>query len=249
MAQERIGLRGVGKSYGARRVLDGIDLSVARHEVVALIGASGSGKSTLLRCVNRLVEIDEGEIRLDGIPIDSESFGKTGLYRRVGIVFQAYNLFPHLTIRENVMLAPVKAHGVSPQEAGAAADHLLNSFGLAEQAQAYPEQISGGQQQRAAVVRALATNPEVLLLDEITAALDPELIGEVLKIVRKLKDQGMTMLVVTHEMAFARELADRVCFLDAGKILEEGPPARLLKAPRHARTQKFLQRIMEAGRL
>lgn len=249
MAQERIGIRQAAKFYGDRAVLDGVSLSVARHEVVALIGASGSGKSTLLRCVNRLVELDEGEIRLDGTRIDDPSFGKTGLYRRIGIVFQAYNLFPHLTLRENVMLAPMRVHGVAREEAAASADHLLASFGLKDLAEAYPEQVSGGQQQRAAVVRALATNPEVLLLDEITAALDPELIGEVIKIVRSLKDQGLTMMLVTHEMGFARDLADRVCFLDEGKILEEGPPAKLLKAPRHPRTQRFLQRIVEAGRL
>ncbi len=246
---ERIRLEGVGKSFAGRRVLDAVDLSVAAHEVVCLIGASGSGKSTLLRCINRLVEADEGRILLDGEPVDGPAFGRTGLQRRIGIVFQSYNLFPHMTVLGNVTLAPRRVHGVPRAEAEATAHRLLAEFGMAEFAGSYPERLSGGQQQRVAIVRALATGPDVLLLDEVTAALDPELIGEVLRIVRGLKDAGMTMVVVTHEMGFARDVADRVCFLDAGRIVESGPPAALFGAPEHPRTRRFLQRIMDAGRL
>jgi len=237
------------KFYGERQVLDQIDLNVSDHEVVCLIGASGSGKSTLLRCINGLTEFDEGSIRIDGVDIYDESFGRTGLYKKVGIVFQAYNLFPTMSVLENITLAPIKVHGRPRAEAEAAAMKLLELFGLGQYAKAYPEQLSGGQQQRVAIVRSLATEPQVLLLDEVTAALDPELIGEVLKIIRDLKSTGMTMVIVTHEMAFARDVADRVCFLDGGRIIEQGDPRELFSNPQNPRTQKFLQRIIESGRL
>ncbi len=245
----RIEITKLTKFYGERMVLDAVDLSVAPHEVVCLIGASGSGKSTLLRCINGLTAFDEGTVRLDGVDIYHESFGHTGLYKRVGIVFQAYNLFPHMRVLDNITLAPVRVHGRSRREAEAAGMSLLDLFGLSQYANAYPEQLSGGQQQRVAIIRSLATEPDVLLLDEVTAALDPELIGEVLKIIRDLKTSGMTMVIVTHEMGFARDVADRVCFLDSGRIIEEGEPHRLFSQPENPRTQKFLKRIIEAGRL
>ena len=245
----RIEIDKLTKFYGERLVLDAVDLSVAPHEVVCLIGASGSGKSTLLRCINGLTEFDEGSVRLDGIDIYDPRFGRYGLYKRIGIVFQAYNLFPHMTVLDNVTLAPVKVHGRARADTEPAAMKLLELFGLGEYARAYPEQLSGGQQQRVAIVRSLATEPEVLLLDEVTAALDPELIGEVLKIIRDLKASGMTMVIVTHEMGFARDVADRVCFLDAGRIVEQGEPHRLFSHPENPRTQKFLERIIAAGRL
>lgn len=240
---------GVTKYYGDTLVLDDVSLIIEPHQVVCLIGASGSGKSTLLRCINRLVDFDHGEIRLDGIPVDAPSFGPTGLQRRIGIVFQGYNLFPHMTVLDNITLAPRRVHNRARAEAEGAAMDLLAMFGMEGFARAYPEQLSGGQQQRVAVVRALATRPDVLLLDEITAALDPELVGEVLTIIRRLKDEGMTMVIVTHEMGFAREVADKVCFLEAGRILEQGAPSRIFSTPQHARTQQFLQRIIDAGRL
>jgi polar amino acid transport system ATP-binding protein len=245
----RIEIDKLTKYYGERLVLDRIDLSVAPHEVVCLIGASGSGKSTLLRCINGLTEFDEGSVRLDGVDIYDESFGRTGLYKRIGIVFQAYNLFPHMNVLDNVTLAPIRVHGRTRSDAEGAAMQLLDLFGLDQYAKAYPEQLSGGQQQRVAIVRSLATEPEVLLLDEVTAALDPELIGEVLKIIRDLKTSGMTMVIVTHEMAFARDVADRVCFLDGGRIIEQGDPRRLFSRPENPRTQKFLERIIASGRL
>ncbi|MGN6486693.1 MAG: amino acid ABC transporter ATP-binding protein [Devosia sp.] len=245
----RIEIDKLTKFYGERQVLDAIDLSVAPHEVVCLIGASGSGKSTLLRCLNGLTEFDEGSVRIDGVDIYDRSFGRNGLYKKVGIVFQAYNLFPHMSVLQNITLAPIRVHGRPRAEAEAAAMRLLELFGLGQYANSYPEQLSGGQQQRVAIVRSLATEPEVLLLDEVTAALDPELIGEVLKIIRDLKQSGMTMVIVTHEMAFARDVADRVCFLDGGRIIEQGDPRRLFSHPENPRTQKFLQRIIESGRL
>jgi polar amino acid transport system ATP-binding protein len=245
----RIEIDKLTKFYGERQVLDQIDLSVSAHEVVCLIGASGSGKSTLLRCINGLTEFDEGSVRIDGVDIYDPSFGRTGLYRKVGIVFQAYNLFPTMSVLQNITLAPIKVHGRPRAEAEAAAMKLLGLFGLEQYAKSYPEQLSGGQQQRVAIVRSLATEPEVVLLDEVTAALDPELIGEVLKIIRDLKATGMTMVIVTHEMAFARDVADRVCFLDNGRIIEQGEPRRLFSNPENPRTQKFLQRIIESGRL
>ncbi len=245
----RIQIDKLTKYYGENLVLDAVDLSVAPHEVVCLIGASGSGKSTLLRCINGLTDFDEGSVKLDGVDIYDSSFGRTGLYRRIGIVFQAFNLFPHMTVLDNVTLAPVKVHGRNRGEVEAAALKLLEMFGLGQFARAYPEQLSGGQQQRVAIVRSLATDPEVLLLDEVTAALDPELIGEVLKIIRDLKTGGMTMVIVTHEMGFARDVADRVCFLDGGRIIEQGEPHALFSNPQQPRTQKFLERIIAAGRL
>ena len=244
-----IAVSGLTKYFGDRLVLDRVDLSVARHEVVCLIGASGSGKSTLLRCLNRLVEPDYGVITLDGVRIDDASFGKTGLQRRVGIVFQAYNLFPHMTVLDNITLAPRRVHGMPRAEAEARAMEVLEVFGMAGHARSYPEQLSGGQQQRVAIVRAMVTRPDVLLLDEVTAALDPELVGEVMAVIRDLKARGMTMVIVTHEMGFARGLADRVCFLDGGRIVEEAAPAQLFTAPEHPRTAQFLQRLLEAGRL
>lgn len=244
-----VSLRAVTKYFGDTLVLNQIDLDVARHEVVCLIGASGSGKSTLLRTINRAVDIDHGEILLDGISVDDAIFGKVGLQKRVGIVFQAYNLFPHMTVLSNLTLAPRRVHGLPKAQAEEQAHSLLARFGMAEHATSYPEQLSGGQQQRVAIARALITRPDVLLLDEVTAALDPELVGEVLSIIRGLKSDGMTMVIVTHEMGFARDVADRVCFLDAGVIAEEGPPETLFTAPRNPRTQAFLQRIIDSGRL
>ena len=244
-----IEIDGLTKYFGDHLVLDRINLSVARHEVVCLIGASGSGKSTLLRCINRLVDPDWGEIRLDGVPITDASFGKTGLQRRVGIVFQSYNLFPHMTVLDNITLAPRKVQRMNRAKAREKALEMLALFGMERFAKAYPEQLSGGQQQRVAVVRALAGAPDVLLLDEITAALDPELVGEVMTVIRGLKEQGLTMVIVTHEMGFARDLADRVCFLDDGRIAEDAPPAQLFGTPEHPRTQQFLQRLLDGGRL
>ncbi|MDC7227552.1 MAG: amino acid ABC transporter ATP-binding protein [Spirochaetales bacterium] len=245
----RIEIEHLTKYYGSKLVLDDVSLNVAEHEVVCLIGASGSGKSTLLRCVNDLVEFDEGLIRIDGTSIHDPSLSAVELYKRVGIVFQAYNLFPTMTVLDNITLAPRKVHGTAKDEAEAYARELLGLFSLEEFAKSYPEQLSGGQQQRVAIVRAMATKPELLLLDEVTAALDPELIGGVLAVIKSLRDQGMTMLIVTHEMGFARDVADRVCFLDGGKIVEEAPPAKLFSNPEHPRTGQFLQRIIEAGRL
>jgi polar amino acid transport system ATP-binding protein len=248
-AAPKLRVEDVTKYYGSTLVLDGVDLDVAEHEVVCLIGASGSGKSTLLRCVNRLEPFDHGRILLDGVNVDDPSFGRTGLCRRVAIVFQAFNLFPHRTVLDNVTLAPRRVHGRDRAEAEARAHELLERLGLDGLAAKYPEQLSGGQQQRVAVVRALATDPDVLLLDEVTAALDPELVGGVLDVIRDLKAGGMTMMIVTHEMAFARDVADRVAFLDGGRIVEVGPPDRVLRDPTEPRTRAFLQRIIEAGRL
>lgn len=249
MQNEYIVLSDVTKYFGDVLVLNQIDLSIAKHEVVCLIGASGSGKSTLLRTINGAVDIDHGRIYLDNLPIRDPSFGKVGLQKRIGIVFQAYNLFPHMNVLDNVTLAPRKVHGVARQEAENKALQLLERFGMAKFAKRFPEQLSGGQQQRVAIVRALVTQPDVLLLDEVTAALDPELVGEVLKIIKQLKAEGMTMVIVTHEMGFARDVADRVCFLDGGILLEQDTPDRLFNHPQHPRTQAFLQRIIEAGRL
>lgn len=240
----KLALEQVWKSFGDRDVLAQVDLSVAEHEVVALIGASGSGKSTLLRCVNLLEPIDDGRVLLDGEDISEPGHDLDAVRRRIGIVFQSYNLFPHMSVLANVTLAPRRVQGLGRQVAEARADALLARFGLADKRDDYPDRLSGGQQQRVAIVRALAMEPELMLLDEITSALDPELVGEVLDVVRELKDGGMTMLIATHEMAFAREIADRVCFLDAGRILEEGPPAEVLGAPREVRTRQFLERVL-----
>ena len=245
----KISIQHLTKYFGTKLILHDVNLDVQQHEVVCLIGASGSGKSTLLRCINRLFPYDYGRILLDGVDIESEEMSDNELRKRIGIVFQSYNLFPHMTVLDNITLAPRKVHKMGRKEAEARARELLEIFDLADQAKSYPDRLSGGQQQRVAIIRAIATNPDVLLLDEITAALDPELIGGVLDVVRDLKKQGMTMVIVTHEMGFARDVADRVCFLDQGRILEEGPPDKLFSQPEHPRTQQFLQRIIEAGRL
>ena len=237
------------KSFGDLQVLRGIDLTLQEHEVVCLIGASGSGKSTLLRCINLLEEIDGGRVWIEGVEITGRGVNVDRVRRRVGIVFQAFNLFPHMSVLGNVTLAPRKVLRLSRAEAEAQATALLERFGLADKATEYPDRLSGGQQQRAAIVRALAMKPDVLLLDEITAALDPELVAEVLDVIRELAAEGMTLLIATHEMGFARDVADRICFLDDGVILEQGPPTEILAAPKELRTQQFLQRIISAGRL
>ena len=244
-----IEIAGVRKSFGKLEVLRGIDLDVAEHEVVCLIGASGSGKSTLLRCVNLLEPVDAGTIVVAGEEITARGVDVNALRRKIGIVFQAYNLFPHMSVLENVTLGPRKALGLSRGEAAAQATELLDRFGLAEKRADYPDRLSGGQQQRVAIVRALAMRPQVMLLDEVTSALDPELVAEVLNVIRELAAGGMTMLIATHEMSFARDIASRVCFLDAGVILEQGPPAEIFSSPQEPRTRQFLDRIIEAGRL
>jgi polar amino acid transport system ATP-binding protein len=237
------------KSFGQVEVLRGIDLEVAVHEVVALIGASGSGKSTFLRCVDLLEPIDSGRIVVSGQDVSAQGVDLNKVRQRIGIVFQAFNLFPHMTVLRNVTLAPRKVLGTPKDRAEADARDLLVRFGLADKQDEYPDRLSGGQQQRAAIVRALAMKPDLLLLDEVTSALDPELVGEVLHVIRELAEGGMTMVIATHEMAFARDIAHRVCFLHDGAILEEGPPAQILSAPREERTKRFLQRFTEAGRL
>ena len=237
------------KSFDALEVLRGIDLTVAEHEVVCLIGASGSGKSTLLRCVNLLEPIDSGRIWIEGTEITGQGVHVDPVRRRVGIVFQAFNLFPHMSVIRNVTLAPRKVLKLSAAQADARAMELLTRFGLADKRNEFPDRLSGGQQQRAAIVRALAMKPDLLLLDEITSALDPELVAEVLDVIRELAAEGMTMVIATHEMGFALDVADRVCFLDEGKILEQGPPSVMLSTPSEPRTQRFLQRIISAGRL
>jgi polar amino acid transport system ATP-binding protein len=242
-------LEGVRKSFGRLEVLRGVDLAMADHEVVALIGASGSGKSTLLRCVNLLEPVDRGRILVEGEEITGRRVDVDRVRRRIGIVFQAYNLFPHMTVLRNITLGPIEALGLSRREAEARADELLSRFGLLEKRDEYPDRLSGGQQQRTAIVRALAMEPDLMLLDEVTSALDPELVAEVLNVIRDLAGQGMTMLIATHEMSFARDIANRVCFLDDGVILEQGPPDRIFSRPEHPRTRQFLQRIIEAGRL
>jgi len=239
----------VHKSFDKLEVLRGVDLTVADHEVVCLIGASGSGKSTLLRCINLLEPIDAGRIVVEGTDITARGVDVNRVRRRIGIVFQAYNLFPHMSVLKNVTLAPRLALGTSSADANEQATALLERFGLADKARDYPDSLSGGQQQRVAIVRALAMQPDLMLLDEVTSALDPELVAEVLEVIRELAAGGMTMVIATHEMSFARDIADRVCFLDAGVILEQGPPAQILTAPREQRTQQFLERIIEAGRL
>jgi polar amino acid transport system ATP-binding protein len=242
-------LRGVRKSFGDHEVLKGIDLTVPEHHVVCLIGASGSGKSTLLRCVNLLEPIDAGEILVGGREVTAHGADANRIRRGIGIVFQAYNLFPHMTVLRNVTLAPREVLGLSAAEAGAQATELLRRFGLADKRDDYPDRLSGGQQQRVAIVRALAMRPGLMLLDEVTSALDPELVGEVLNVIRELAAGGMTMLIATHEMSFAREIANQVCFLDDGVILEQGPPEQIFREPTEPRTQQFLERIVAAGRL
>ena len=246
---EALVVDGLHKSFGMLEVLRGVDLAVAEHEVVCLIGASGSGKSTLLRCVNLLVPIDQGRILVEGEEITAPGVNVNRIRRRIGIVFQAYNLFPHMSVLRNVTLAPTLALRVPRAQAEAEATQLLERFGLADKRNDYPDSLSGGQQQRVAIVRALAMRPDLMLLDEVTSALDPELVAEVLEVIRELAAGGMTMLVATHEMGFARDIADRICFLDEGVILEQGPPEQILTQPKEPRTQQFLQRIIEAGRL
>jgi polar amino acid transport system ATP-binding protein len=238
----------VRKSFAGTVVLREFSLDVAEHEVVVLIGASGSGKSTLLRCVNLLETVDDGTIHLDGEDITDTRVNPDRVRQRIGMVFQSYNLFPHLTVLDNVTLAPRRVHRVAKAEAEARARDLLERVGLADRAKEYPDRLSGGQQQRVAIVRALVNSPRLLLLDEVTSALDPELVGEVLEMIRDLKADGMTMLIATHEMGFARRVADRVCFLDGGVIIEQGPPDAVLAEPREPRTRQFLRRITEAGR-
>jgi len=240
---------GLLKRYGGTTVLDRIDLAVAEHEVVALIGASGSGKSTLLRCVSLLEELDDGTVRLDGEDITDPRVDADKVRARFGVVFQAFNLFPHLTVLDNVTLAPRVVRGMARTEAEARARALLDRVGLGAKAAEYPDRLSGGQQQRVAIVRALANEPRMLLLDEVTSALDPELVGEVLLLVRELKEQGVTILMATHEMGFARQVADRALFLDGGRVVEQGPPGEVLEQPREARTRQFLARVIDAGRL
>ncbi|MFJ5306106.1 amino acid ABC transporter ATP-binding protein [Streptomyces sp. NPDC088350] len=242
-------MESVRKTFGTSVVLRDVDLEVPPHTVTALIGASGSGKSTLLRCANLLEDIDDGAIWLDGEEITDPRVDPDAIRRRIGVVFQAYNLFPHMTVLENITLAPRRVHGVSRAEAEAHARELLERLGLGDKAGAYPDRLSGGQQQRVAIVRALAVRPRLLLFDEITAALDPELVGEVLAVVRDLKDEGMTMVLATHEMGFARDVADQVCFLDGGVVLERGTAQQIFGDPQQERTQRFLRRIVEAGRL
>jgi polar amino acid transport system ATP-binding protein len=242
-------MRGVSKWFGSLCVLDKIDLDVPEHNVVCLIGASGSGKSTLLRCLNRLEHVEEGDIVVDGQQITDAKLDVNTLRRKVGIVFQAYNLFPHMTVLQNVTLAPRKAGGFSRQGAESQARTMLRRIGLEEKADEFPDRLSGGQQQRVAIVRALCMGPKLLLLDEITSALDPQLVSEVLALVRELAESGMTMIIATHEMGFAREVADKVCFLEAGRILEEGTPAQIFTEPREPRTREFLSRVLEAEKL
>ncbi len=242
-------IRDVVKHYGEHQILSGINLEVEEHQVVCLIGPSGCGKSTLLRCLNGLETISSGEIRLHGDRISGPGVDVNALRREVGIVFQSFNLFPHLTVLKNVTLAPIQILGMPRAEAEARAMQLLGRIGLLDKANAYPDRLSGGQQQRVAIVRALIMEPQVLLLDEITSALDPELVSEVLNIVRDLAEQGMTMLLATHEMGFAREVASKVCFLQEGVVYEEGPPEQIFGDPQKERTHAFLKRIIEAGRL
>jgi polar amino acid transport system ATP-binding protein len=246
---EAIGVAGLSKSFGANQVLRGVGLSVPTHQVICLIGASGSGKSTLLRCLNLLEPIDAGEIRLWGNLITGPGIDENLVRRYIGIVFQSFNLFPHMNVLQNVTLAPVKVLGLSRAQAQDEAAALLHRFGLADKAADYPDRLSGGQQQRVAIVRALAMKPQIMLLDEVTSALDPELVAEVLDVIRELAGAGMTMLIATHEMGFARDIASRVCFLEEGRIIEDAPPAELFTEPKDERTRRFLRRIVDAGRL
>jgi polar amino acid transport system ATP-binding protein len=242
-------VQGLRKTYGKAVVLDDLDLTVLEHTCTALIGASGSGKSTLLRCLNLLELVDDGIVELDGADILDPRVDANAIRAKVGIVFQSFNLFPHLNVLDNITLAPRRVHGVAPGEAHEAALTMLERVGLAEKAGARPDELSGGQQQRVAIARALINRPRLMLFDEVTSALDPELVGEVLTLIRDLKAEGMTMIVATHEMGFARDVADQVCFLDGGRVLEQGPPGQLFGEPRELRTRQFLRRITEAGRL
>ena len=249
MSAAKISLRGVHKAFGTNSVLNGIDLDIAEGTVVSLIGPSGSGKSTLLRCINLLEPIDDGEIFLDNVDISIPGLDANPVRRRIGMVFQNFNLFPHMSVQDNITLSPVRTLGVNKAVARAKAVELLERFGLADKYNAFPDQLSGGQQQRVAIIRALAIEPEVLLLDEITSSLDPELVGEVLDVVRELKTSGMTLVLATHEMGFARDISDLVCVLDGGHIIEQGAPGQVFSAPTSERAQQFLERIIRAGRL
>ncbi|HAT87661.1 MAG TPA: peptide ABC transporter ATP-binding protein [Rhizobiales bacterium] len=232
------------KAFGANKILNGISLDVNQGEMICLIGASGSGKSTLLRCINLLEPVDDGEILLDGEEIGDPALDPQPVRQKIGIVFQSFNLFPHMTAEENVMLAPRRIFKKSRDALRPQVEALFDRFGLLDRMQHYPDQLSGGQQQRVAIVRALAMNPEIMLFDEITSALDPELVGEVLEVLKSLKDDGMTMILATHEMAFARDVADRVCFLDKGRILEQGIPEQIFSNPKEERTRDFLARVL-----
>jgi len=244
-----VSISGLTKRFGENEVLRQVDLTIDLHHVVCLIGASGSGKSTLLRCLNLLEPIDGGTIVIDGETVTNGNVDVNALRRRIGIVFQAFNLFPHMTVMQNITLAPRKANGLSKHEAEARARELLERIGLLDKADEFPDRLSGGQQQRVAIVRALAMDPKLMLLDEITSALDPQLVADVLSLVGELAKSGMTMVIATHEMSFAREVANKVCFLDSGSILEEGPPAEIFSSPREPRTRAFLARVLEAGRM
>lgn len=245
----KVEVRGLVKSYEEKPVLQSVDLEVGEHESVCLIGSSGSGKSTLLKCINLLVPIDGGEIFMDGDSITDPSVNPNAVRQRMGIVFQAFNLFPHMDVMRNITLGPIKVHRTDPEIAEQRARDLLDRFGLLDKADEYPDRLSGGQQQRVAVIRALATEPELMLFDEVTSALDPELVAEVLGVIRDLKQEGMTMIIATHEMGFARDVADKVCFLHDGVFLETGPPEKIFNDPSQPRTRQFLQRIVDAGRL
>ena len=245
----KLELRNVRKEFGEKAVLDDVSLQVADHHVVCLIGASGSGKSTLLRCVNLLEPIDDGAVLLDGIDISEPGLDPDPIRRRIGMVFQSYNLFPHMSVLRNITLAPRRVLGMTADDADQRGMQLLDRLGLADRADAFPDQLSGGQQQRVAIVRALAMQPELMLLDEVTAALDPVLVGEVLNVIRDLRSDGMTMMIATHEMGFAREIADLVCFLRDGVIIESAPPAQLFSSPQHPETAQFLERVIASGRL
>jgi polar amino acid transport system ATP-binding protein len=249
MKESFVKLENVSKSFGDNQVLTNVSLDVAAHDVVCLIGASGSGKSTLLRCINLLEKVDAGSITVDGQNLTTDKLDVNKLRQQIGIVFQAFNLFPHMTVLQNVTLSPRKSRGLSKKQADARAYELLDRIGLREKAEEFPDRLSGGQQQRVAIVRALAMDPKLMLLDEITSALDPQLVSEVLQLVRDLTEVGMTMIIATHEMNFAREVATKICFLDGGVILEEGPPSQLFGHPQEARTRAFLSSIIAAGRL
>jgi polar amino acid transport system ATP-binding protein len=249
MSRALLSVEGVWKSYHSEPVLRGVDLDVAPHEVVCLIGASGSGKSTLLRCVNLLETVDDGAIFLDGDDITAVGTDADEVRQRIGMVFQSFNLFPHMSVLDNITLAPIRVHRRPRAEAVEQARELLERFGMADKAAEYPDRLSGGQQQRVAIIRALATRPSLMLLDEVTSALDPELVTDVLGIVRELKESGMTMVLATHEMAFARDIADTVCFLHNGVLLERGPAGQIFTEPREPRTREFLQRVLESRRL
>jgi polar amino acid transport system ATP-binding protein len=249
MSSPVLEIEGVTKSFGDRLVLDGIDLSISEHEAVALIGASGSGKSTLLRCIDLLEEIDDGDIYLDGEVITDPAVNPVSVRRRLGFVFQAFNLFPHMSVLDNVTLGAVRSGAMPKQEATDRGRELLDRFGLGGREADRPDQLSGGQQQRVALVRAFASRPRALLLDEVTSALDPELVGDVLEAVREMKDEGMTMIIATHEMTFAREVADRIAFLHEGRIVETGTPAKVMDSPERPETQRFLRRLLAGGRI